>query len=534
MRIIALCLVILLMLTACGVNTNEENGESVTVGNSSSESVTVGGHVHTPTVIEGLEPACNELGLTSGEKCLECGEILLAQIPLSATGHNMITKGNGQVCCSVCNLPAPKMYEAVLEIGTIGATTGEPGANKTRLRTGEFIPIGSFDTITVEKGYKVTWFTYDAEKNYMGNGSNKYPAMPTGGVWLPDGQGISAEEILEWNKNVKYLKFAICKTNGTDIAFDSDVAAVKIYSSGYEIPAPEIFTAEYKGQSLGTTNTVTATKIASVKGLQDGAVCGGYFFAFSGSGLCRVYSTSDYNQIAEFTLDKVNKFKPHSNSVCFGTLKYDENDEFPLLYCNVYNNYGKDNDDMMGACGVYRIVREGNTFKSTLVQVIKVGFTNDTKLWSSSGGDVRPYGNFVIDTDRSKLIVFTMRDGDSSTRFFEFDIPSLKDGKYDSSIGVKKVVLTEDGITEKFKVSYFRYLQGCTYYDGKVYSLEGFTDSEKNPASLKIVDLGKKKLLTEVKLYEMGLTVEPEAAYVIDGELYYADVSGNVYKFTFH
>ena len=189
---------------------------------------------------------------------------------------------------------------------------------------------------------------------------------------------------------------------------------------------------------------------------------------------------------------------------------------------------------MIGVCGVYRIVRDGDKFDSTLVQVIKIGFTEDTELWASKNGDVRPYGNFVVDTDRNKLIAFTMRDADSSTRFFEFDIPMLDEGTKDSELKVKKVTLTKDDITDSFKVPYFKYLQGCTYYDGRVYSLEGFTNSAKNPASMKIVDLSKKKMVTEIKLDDMGLTIEPEAAFVIDGELYYAEVSGNIYKFTFH
>ncbi len=523
MRIIALCLALLFMLTACGVDTS---------GDESSDKA----HTHTAIALEGIEPTCNELGFTAGEKCSECGEILLSQLPVAAKGHTMEAQTDGEVCCSVCGKAAPKTLNVDFELGTIGAKDGTAGSNKARFRTSDFIPIESFQAITLERGYKIIWFAYNANKLYMGNGSNQYPTMPTGGTWLADGKGISREEILEWNKNVKYVKFAFCKTNGKEITLESDIEAsnIKMYSSGYEMPAPTVYSYKYKGESLGTTNVVTVTNVASILALQDGANYGDYFFAFTGEGVCKVYSTDNYKLISQFTLDKVKLFKPHSNSVCFGTLKYNEKDEFPLLYANIYNNYGIDDKDMMGACGVYRIVREGDTFKSTLVQVIKVGFTDDTELWASKKGDARPYGNFVVDTDRNKLIAFTMRDEDSSTRFFEFRIPTLHEGEYDSSLKVKKVTLTKDDITEKFSVPYFRYLQGCAYYDGLVYSLEGFTDSEKNPASLKIVDLSKKELVTEIKLYKMGLTVEPEAAFVIDGELYYAEVSGNIYKFAFH
>ena len=533
MKFLSLCLLLVLLLTSCGVSTPS----GVDVDSSSDGKGTPdAAHTHTPVAIEGIEPECNVQGLSEGEKCSECGEILLAQIPLAAKGHNMVKQSGGKTRCSVCGMSEAKLYDVKLEDGTIAAKSGEAGANKARFRTADFIPIESFEAITIEKGYKITWFAYDTNKKYIGNGSNTYPTMPTGGEWLPDGEGIAADEILAWNKNAKYVKFAFCKTNGADISLASDTKAadVKIYSSGYEIPAPTVYTYKYKGDSLGTTNVVTAAKVASVSALQDGATYGGYFFAFTGSGTCKVYSTEDYSLVSSFTLEKVKLFKPHSNSVCFGSTKYKESDEFPLLYANVYNNYGIDDKEMIGVCGVYRIVRDGDGFKSTLVQVIKVGFTSDTELWASKKSDVRPYGNFVVDTDRNKLIAFTMRDEDSSTRFFEFDIPAIGDGEYDSSLKVNKVTLTKDDITDKFSTPYFRYLQGCTYYGGKVYSLEGFTDNAKNPASLKIVDLEGRKLITEIKLQDMGLTVEPEAAFVVDGELYYAEVSGNIYKFTFH
>ena len=525
-RFTALSLMLILLLASCGGNTNN-NGEV------SSEADT---HTHTPIVLEAKEPTCKELGLTEGEKCSECGEILLAQVPVAAKAHDMVTQKDGGVYCSMCNKPEEKIYNVTFEVGTIAAKNGESGANAARFRIVEFIPIEEFQVITVEKGYKLTWFAYDAQKNYMGNGSNVYPTLPTGGTWLADGKGIYAEDILEWNSGVKYLRFAFCKTSGGDVKLESDVAASKVtvYSEGYEEPAPTLYSYTYSGPSLGTTNVVTAMNVASITALQDGAVYGDYFFAFSGAGVCKVYTTDNFKQVSQFTLEKVKLFKPHSNAVCFGSTKYHPDDEFPLLYTNIYNNYGIDDKDMIGVCGVYRIVRDGDKFDSTLVQVIKIGFTEDTELWASKNGDVRPYGNFVVDTDRNKLIAFTMRDADSSTRFFEFDIPTLDEGTKDSELKVKKVTLTKDDITDSFKVPYFKYLQGCTYYDGRVYSLEGFTNSAKNPASMKIVDLNKKKMVTEIKLDDMGLTIEPEAAFVIDGELYYAEVSGNIYKFTFH
>ena len=429
------------------------------------------------------------------------------------------------------------LYDLTYSQGTIAAASGEAGKNVKRLLINETIEIENFKAITLAKGYQLTWLAYGENNVYLGNGSNTYPTMPSGGVWLGEGVGIAAEQILEWNSNTKYVRFVVKRTDGAEIDVEKDakLCELKVFVSGYVPAKPEANEYQYEGEILGTNNTVSYELVASIGGLQDAAVYGDFLFAFTGEGKCKVYELGKYNRVlSQFELNKISIIKPHSNSACFGSYKYDENDEFPLLYCNVYNNYGKDRTDLYGVCNVYRLKRNGTKFSTELVQVIKVGFTDDTTLWSSPNGDARPYGNFVVDTDRNKLIAFTMRDGDISTRFFEFDLPLPTAGELESTLGVNKVTLTKDDIKDSFKVSYFRYIQGCTYYNGKVYSLEGFTNNKTNYPSLKVVDLEKNKLLAEVKLFDMGLTVEPEAAYVIDDILYYIDVSGNIYKLIFH
>ena len=128
-------------------------------------------------------------------------------------------------------------------------------------------------------------------------------------------------------------------------------------------------------------------KLSSIVGGQDGAIYKNYLFRFSSKGGCTVYDLTKIEEnmtpIAEFKLDKSDFIVPHSNSVIFGNEFYSQGDEFPLLYSNVYNNYAKTEDKRVGICCVYRLVREGNTFSTTLVQLIKIGFTVDRGLWRS-------------------------------------------------------------------------------------------------------------------------------------------------------
>ena len=185
-------------------------------------------HVHTPVTLEAKAPTCTEEGLTEGSKCSSCGEIISAQQSVSTVEHTKITKEDGSICCSECDTFFLKMYNATYESGTIAAKTGVAGSNTTRFRTAGYISIDEFQIITIEKGYQITWLAYDADKNYMGNGANVYPTLPAAGAWLSNGQGIDAEEILEWNSDVKYLRFAFCRTDGGVINVAEDVKSSNV------------------------------------------------------------------------------------------------------------------------------------------------------------------------------------------------------------------------------------------------------------------------------------------------------------------
>ncbi len=401
-------------------------------------------------------------------------------------------------------------------LGSISGAKGIDMNHSGRFKTADYIALSDIEAVAITGDYYITWFAYDKDYKYLGNGSNTYPTMPEAGVWLAAGQDITVAEILQWNANAVYLRFAVKRGSGNiSLATDVGASQVKVYVTGY--PGDSDYAAPGLDKAANIAN-----------GRQDGTVYGDYLFSFNSSGVCKVYSADEYKLIFEFTLDKTTIIKPHCNSVSFGTYKYAESDEFPLLYCNIYNSYKTDRS-YDGMCAVYRIQREGTSFTSTLVQVIKIGFTTDTQRWSSPNGDVRPYGNFVVDTDNNKLYAFTMRDGDKTTRFFSFKLPALTDGTMDNTFGVNKVTLNVEDIIDSFSTEYFHYVQGAAYYNGKIYSLEGFTDDATNKAALRIVDLATKTVCQKVDLYGMNLKTEPEAVYAYNGTVYYFDYTGGVY-----
>ena len=245
-----------------------------------------------------------------------------------------------------------------------------------------------------------------------------------------------------------------------------------------------------------------------IGGRQDGAIYGGYFFSLNNQGLCTVYKMEELEKgtdaeiLDEFTVDKNDIISPHSNSVMFGNEFYEDGDLFPLLYTNIYNNYASCDEKLKGVTLVYRVEKAEKGFKTTLVQIIEIGFT-ERLLWKSSDDDARPYGNFVIDAENGIYYAFNMRDGDNSTRYFSFDLPKVTDGEICEKYNVKRVVLKESDVKEYFDCDYHRFIQGATFNKGKIYSLEGF-GGEKDPAAIRIIDVKTKKEECYKKFREFG------------------------------
>lgn len=287
--------------------------------------------------------------------------------------------------------------------------------------------------------------------------------------------------------------------------------------------------------------------IATITGGQDGAIFGDYLFRFEHNGDARVYELAAINKaggekiapVSLFKLDKYELICPHSNSTAFGSEYYEEGDEFPLLYSNIYNNYAKAEDPLKGVCCVYRIYRENkneNEFKSQLVQLIEIGFVEDASLWkmSEDKNSQRPYGNFTVDAEKNIYYGFVMREEAEGTRYFAFDLPHGRDGEADERFGVKKVVLNKEDIKEYFDTEHHLFVQGACCHKGKIYSLEGFTNSVNNPPAIRIIDLEQKKQVFYVRCEDFGCVIEPELIDFSGDVCYYADVRGNLYTVDFN
>ncbi len=271
-------------------------------------------------------------------------------------------------------------------------------------------------------------------------------------------------------------------------------------------------------------------KIGVINGGQDGAIWNGYIFRIDTKGCCTVTRLDNLSKVYEFVLDKCEEIVPHSNSVCFGNEYYSENDDFPLLYANIYNNYQSCSDRKEGMCCVYRIIREKDTFSSKLIRIIKIDFTQDVLWRSENVYDVRPYGNFLVDTKNSLLYAFLMRDEEYKTRVFSFKLPSVSENK-DT---VNLVELKKEEIADMFDCQYLDYMQGAAMYDGYIFSVNGFDEESPHKPTLSIIDVKNKETCTTINLGDYGLIHEPEFIDVYDGQVWYSDCHGNLYKISFN
>ena len=294
----------------------------------------------------------------------------------------------------------------------------------------------------------------------------------------------------------------------------------------------------YENGKVKVTSKVKYTPVFKGCVGQDGAVFGDMLFRFEADGSCSVYSIAKQEIISSFVLDKVDVLRPHSNAVTFGAARFDAEDEFPLLYTNIYNNHAREADRLEGTLCAYRLQRSGTEFSAKLVQVIRIGFTEDLMLWKSlpENGDVRSYGNLTVDPIRNRLYAFVMRDKEHVTRYFEFNAPLADAGEYSEAYGCNVVTLAQDDILGMFDAPYSNYLQGACAYDGLVFSVEGFnvkTAEDRNRPRMQIVDMDARNQAADIDLFEAGLCIEPEFVDYEGDTLYYMDASGALYIFDF-
>lgn len=379
---------------------------------------------------------------------------------------------------------------------TIQSSTGAMigGANsRARLSTNNLIYVPAGTEVSVAEGWQMLALEYSKDDTYLG----RYAS--------------------EWDSSIYFAESAFVRfTFKTEpevelLSLSSVENLIQSITVSHRTGGtPDYF---YSGEKITLNNTFTATSTGLKTKHQDGAIYGNTIIEVGSDGTYFVQDIDGNILQASNNLDQYSTIAPHANSVCFGSEKYQSSDNFPVFYANAYNNTALPK----GTCYVYRLK---NDYLTTLLQTIRIGFTEDT-IWTGGGVNIRPYGNFVVDTDNNKLYVFTLIDSLNVTRFFKFDLPTLSEGA--------NVTLNTDDIEEYFDVPYMPYIQGCCYFKGKIYAMAGNNSTVANSSKLNVVDLTKKETVSEV--YLGNQFSEPETCFVKDDTLYMGQTRLYAYQF---
>lgn len=370
--------------------------------------------------------------------------------------------------------------------GTIRTATGKAGwvNSRDRLSINKIVTVPAGTTITLNNDWQFLAFNYGLNGVYIGRFYNEWGNV----IFFPT------------DTRVKF----VFKNSTIGIIANKD--SINNLISNIHITKSEgLF--DYTGDILRLKNKYSSQNTGLTVNGQDSACYGDNYITFNKNGYYKMYTINGDLLKSSTALDQVATYAPHANCVCFGTEKYDADDNYPLLYVNAYNTVGLP----QGACYVYRLL---NNMATSLQQQILIDFTSDP-IWAGDGHSVRPYGNFLVDTDNNKLYVYVMIDSLNVTRFFKFDLPELSDGAI--------VRLEKTDIIEYFDVAWIYYMQGACYFNGKIYASCGFGSAD---CKLYAIDLATKKITSVVPLG--GFIEEPESVFVYNDELY---VSSNVNLF---
>lgn len=175
-----------------------------------------------------------------------------------------------------------------------------------------------------------------------------------------------------------------------------------------------------------------------------------------------------------------------------------------------------------------------HTFSNKLEQLIKVGFVNTT-MWTSQDPtkDTRLYGNFVIDRENGFLYALALKTGDNCLRTFKFKLPETAEGTYNATYGCNVLTLGEADILEYYDTPYAYSIQDVDFYNGYIFITEGFTNDQKEPARMRVIDVKMKKQVAVFELHSDFTRIEPEFICWYQGVLYYGNVKGDMFRIDF-
>lgn len=213
----------------------------------------------------------------------------------------------------------------------------------------------------------------------------------------------------------------------------------------------------------------------------------------------------------------------HCNCGGFSDIYYNEGDYFPLFYVSQRNL--KTGDDI--GRGFIQFIRfipqfdmKGKITSVSASVVHTIYMPAMTRENSMGTPNCSIFGGKIYVSSRNNK---STDDNYDDVKISSFNLPEIKGGAtYFNDTDILESFYIDKKATDT---------QSCMTHNNKMYCLRG--GNTANPANLYVVDLERKKIVTDINLKECNFVGEPEGIYINNGELYVSVNERNVVKFLF-
>lgn len=277
----------------------------------------------------------------------------------------------------------------------------------------------------------------------------------------------------------------------------------------------------YYGEKILFTNQIYYIQYAknSIAG-QSSAIYGDYLFILKDkltNVICYNMATQTllYNLSTGYTKDAI----WHCNQCQFGTLRYSQDDMFPVLYVTVNNN-----EQDRCAWVAYRIIptltnNEISSFTIEEVQTIYLPVMTDTNCLGNF--------NIAVDAERGVLWGYGRNNNSAASNYNKatfacFPIPALSSSE---------VTYEDTDIIDSFSDTWvMENAQGGFIKNGKLVIMQGY--QSVGAINLRVIDLyAAKRQVSFVDLLGNGFTEEPEGVFFYKGNIYTSTYNTKIWKF---
>ena len=323
--------------------------------------------------------------------------------------------------------------------------------------------------------------------------------------FISDSGQITSSRTIIIDEKTKQLVVWMRKTNDAEITVEE---AQNAYNLVVETEKEKIESGYiYTLTKLIDFNLVQPYSVIS--GYGDATCYNGLIFQFiNGNNYVYVHNAENGDLIQTIQMDDSNP-QYHNNSVSFGDKKYQDSDNFPLLYASQENA-------AQNKCNVYRVIGERGNMNLVLVQTIHYPTNSETKLY---------YHNCMIDGKNNYIIIGGLRnqqwqrDNKNIINYMYFKLPDITQGS-DIQLNILDMIAR----TPDFKN--MPTTQGGFCYNGLLYQCFGVD----TPQLFMIFDINKMFFMSQINLSDEVGNYEPEGAFVYNNRIHIVYNGGKIYK----